>query len=67
MSVLHISDLFARLMTEEPGYKRFAVRATDLVTGAAQQLGLVHSNSIVSHHLSGADTRAGVSPLRDLS
>jgi epoxide hydrolase len=41
--LLRIGDLFARLMTDGLGHKRFAVRATDLGTGAAQQLGLVHS------------------------
>ena len=67
MSVLHIGNLFARLMTDVLGYKRFAVRATDLGTGAAQQLGLVHSNSIIGLHLSGANPRASVSPPQDLS
>ena len=55
MSVFRIGDLFARMMTDELGYKRFAIRATDLGTGAAQQLGLVHSNSIIGLHLSGAN------------
>lgn len=67
MSVLRIGDLFARLMTEGLGYERFAVRATDLGTGAAQQLGLTYSNSIIGLHLSGANPGASASPPQDLS
>ena len=67
MSVFRIGDLFARLMTNVLEYKRFAVRATDLGTGAAQQLGFVHSNSIIGLHLSGANPGASASPPQDLS
>lgn len=67
MSVFRIGDMFARLMTDELGYKRFAVRATDLGTGAAMQLGLANSNSIIGLHLSGANPRASISPPEDLS
>lgn len=67
MSVFRIGDLFARMMKDELGYGRFAVRATDLGTGVAQQLGLFHSNSIIGLHLSGANPRASVSPPQDLS
>jgi pimeloyl-ACP methyl ester carboxylesterase len=67
MSVFRIGDLFAQLITDVLGYERFAVRATDLGTGAAQQLGLFHSNSIIGLHLSGANPRASVSPPQNLS
>lgn len=67
MSVFRIGDLFARLMTDVLGYGRFAVRATDLGTGVAQQLGLFHSNSIIGLHLSGANPRVSGPPPKDLS
>lgn len=66
MSVFRIGDLFAKLMVEELGYKRFAVRATDLGTGVAQQLALVYPDSLIGLHLSGANPRASVNP-QDLS
>ncbi len=53
MSVFRIADLFSRLMSEELGYKRYVVRASDLGAGVAQQMALAHPDSIAGLHLSG--------------
>lgn len=53
MSVAQMSELFSKLMTEELGYKRFAVRASDLGAGVSQQLALAHPDLLIGLHHSG--------------
>jgi pimeloyl-ACP methyl ester carboxylesterase len=51
MTVSRMADLFARLMTEELGYSRFAAQSGDIGGGVVQQLGLVHSDLLIGIHL----------------
>lgn len=53
MSVGRMSELFAKLMTKELGYERFAVRASDLGAGVSQQLALNHPDLLIGLHHSG--------------
>lgn len=55
MTVSRIADLFAKLMTEELGYERFAVRGSDIGAGVARQLALAHTDSLIGLHLSGSN------------
>ncbi|HUI39322.1 MAG TPA: epoxide hydrolase [Methanothrix sp.] len=67
VSVFRIGDLFARLMTEELGYRRFAVRASDLGTGVALRFGLAYPDFIFGLHLNGANPRAGAIPPQEMT
>ncbi len=62
MSTGRIADLFARLMTEELGYERFGVRASDLGAGVSQQLALAHSGLLIGLHHSGTNPYVGQVP-----
>ena len=53
MSVARMSELFAKLMTEELGYDRYAVRASDLGAGVAKELALAYADAVIALHLSG--------------
>ncbi len=66
MTVARIAELFAKLMTEELGYERFAIRASDLGAGVAQQLALAHPDLLVGLHLSGTNPYVSEMP-QDLS
>lgn len=66
ISVFRIGDLFARLM-RELGYRRFAVRASDLGTGVALQFGLAYPDSVIGLHLSGANPRASAVAQQELT
>ena len=55
MTVAKIADLFHRLMTSELGYRRFAVRGSDIGAGVAVQLALRHPDSVIGLHLSGTN------------
>jgi len=52
---------------EELGYRRFAVRASDLGTGIALRFGLACPDSVIGLHLNGANPRAGAIPLQGLT
>ncbi len=62
MGVGRIADLFAKLLTEELGYERFAVRASDLGAGASQQLALTHASRLIGIHHSGTNPYVGQIP-----
>ncbi len=62
MTVSVIADLFEKLMTEELGYKRYAVRGSDIGAGVAIQLALAHTDSIAGIHLSGTNPRVAYVP-----
>lgn len=53
MSVARMGELFAKLMTEELGYERFGVRASDLGAGVSRQLALAHPDLLIGLHHSG--------------
>ena len=46
-----VADLWAKLMTEELGYQRFAAAGGDMGSGVTQQLALAHPDSLVGIHL----------------
>lgn len=62
MSVGRIADLFTQLMTTELGYRRFAVRGSDLGSGVIQQFALAHPESLIGIHLSGTNPWVGQIP-----
>lgn len=62
MGMRRIADLLAQLLTEELGYERFAIRASDLGAGVAQQLALTHPQRVIGLHQSGANTFIGHIP-----
>ncbi len=62
MGVGRIADLFARLMTDELGYPRFATRASDLGAGVSQQLALAHADALIGVHHSGTNPYVGQVP-----
>jgi pimeloyl-ACP methyl ester carboxylesterase len=51
MTESRIADLWARLMTEELGYERFAAQGGDIGSGVTQQLALAHPGSLTGIHL----------------
>jgi pimeloyl-ACP methyl ester carboxylesterase len=62
MNTERIARLFHRLVTEELGYPRYAVRASDLGAGVAQQLCLLYPDSLIGAHLSGTNPYIGEVP-----
>ena len=62
MSVGRIADLFTRLMTNELGYQRFAMRGSDPGAGVIQQLALAHPDVLIGIHLSGTNPYVGQVP-----
>ena len=62
MSVGRIADLFAKLVTEELGYERIAVRGSDLGAGVSQQLALTHPERVIGLHHSGTNPYVGQIP-----
>lgn len=55
MGVAHIAPLATKLMTDVLGYERFAVRASDLGAGIAQNMALQDPKSVSALHLSGTN------------
>ncbi len=51
MTVPRIAKLWARLMTQELGYSRFAAQGGDIGGGVTQQLGLAHRDLLIGIHL----------------
>jgi len=51
MNTKRIAGLFAKLMTEELGYKKFVAHGGDLGTGITEQIALYHSESLLGIHL----------------
>jgi microsomal epoxide hydrolase len=49
----HTADLWAKLMTEVLGYKRFGAQGTDIGSGITMFLGILHPDSVVGVHLPG--------------
>lgn len=66
MTVAAIADLLIKLMHESLGYKRFAIRATDIGVGVANELALSYPESVIGLHMSGTNPWIGELPL-DLS
>jgi len=62
LTVSRIAGLFEKLMTEELGYKRYAVRGSDIGAGVAIQLALAHPDSVAGIHLSGTNPRIDYIP-----
>ncbi len=61
-----VAEMLHVLMTEELGYHRYAVRASDIGVEIARHLAYTHSESIIGLHLSGATPLMGAPPA-DLS
>jgi pimeloyl-ACP methyl ester carboxylesterase len=53
MTVGKMGEMFAKLMTDELGYEKFAIRASDLGAGVSQQLALSHPEILIGLHHSG--------------
>ncbi|MDB5386256.1 MAG: multidrug transporter [Planctomycetaceae bacterium] len=50
-TIFRVQDLWARLMTEKLGYKRFGAHGGDWGSTVTEQLARGHSNSVVAIHL----------------
>jgi pimeloyl-ACP methyl ester carboxylesterase len=66
MTVARIAELIFKLMTEELGYERFAVRGSDMGAGVAKELALTYPDVVIGLHLSGTNPYIGAVP-QDLS
>ncbi len=53
MSLRGMGDLLHRFMTEELGYQRYAIRASDIGAGVMTQMALAYPEAIIGLHLSG--------------
>jgi pimeloyl-ACP methyl ester carboxylesterase len=62
MSVGRIAGLFATLMTDALGYRRYAARGTDLGAGVLAQLAVTQPDALVGLHLSGTNPYLGEVP-----
>ena len=54
MTLRRMADVLHRLMTEELGYERYAIRASDIGAGVMNQMALANPGSIIGLHLSGS-------------
>jgi pimeloyl-ACP methyl ester carboxylesterase len=50
-----IGELLHTLMTEELGYARYAVRASDIGAGVASALAMAHPEALIGLHMSGSN------------
>src|SRR5262249_25436046 len=48
-----LAECFTKLMTEVLGYKRFALRGSDIGGSVTQQLALAHPDLVIGAHLTG--------------
>ncbi len=55
MTVSRIADLWACLMTEELGYRRFAAQGGDIGAGVTQRLAIAHPDLLIGIHLTDVD------------
>lgn len=62
MTVARMADLFVRLMRDELGCARFAVRGSDLGASVALHLARKYPDTLVGLHLSGTNPPAGAVP-----
>ncbi len=62
MSTARIAELFHKLMTEELGYERYAIRSSDLGSAVAAQIIANHAEAIIGSHTSGANPNIGQIP-----
>lgn len=62
VGVARVAELLAELLTERLGYRRVALRASDMGAGVAQQLALAHPELVVGLHLSGTSPYLGELP-----
>ena len=51
MQVQKVADLWARLMTENLGYPKFAAQGGDIGAGVTSRLGYAHSDKMIGVHL----------------
>ena len=51
MQVQKVADLWAKLMTENLGYPRFAAQGGDIGAGVTSRLGYAHSDKMIGVHL----------------
>jgi len=51
MHVLKVADMWAKLMTENLGYPRFAAQGGDIGAGVTARLGFAHSDQVIGIHL----------------
>ena len=51
MQVLKVADLWAKLMTENLGYRRFGAHGGDIGAGVTSRLGYAHADSLTGIHL----------------
>jgi pimeloyl-ACP methyl ester carboxylesterase len=61
-----VAEMLHTLMTQELGYRTYAVRASDIGVEIARHLAFTHPESIIGLHLSGATPQMGPPPV-DLS
>jgi pimeloyl-ACP methyl ester carboxylesterase len=52
MTLARIGELFHRLMTDELGYGRYGIRASDIAGGVQSQMALAHPDAIIGIHRS---------------
>lgn len=62
MSVSLIADLFHKLMTDQLGYTRYAVRGSDLGAGVLQQIAVKYPDSLIGVHTGGTNPYLGQIP-----
>ncbi len=55
MTVFKMADLFNSLMTQQLGYDKFMLRASDIGAGVAKEWALAHPTNIIGLHLSGSN------------
>ena len=51
MQVLKVADMWAKLMTENLGYRRFAAHGGDIGAGVTSRLGYAHADCLTGIHL----------------
>lgn len=66
MSCARIGDIIHTLMTQELGYHRYAIRASDIGSTITQHMAHAHPESIIGLHLNGGTPHMGPPP-QDLS
>lgn len=62
VGVARVAEMLAELLADRLGYRRVALRGSDLGAGVAQQLALSHPELVVGLHLSGTNPYVGPVP-----
>ncbi|MDO9326585.1 MAG: epoxide hydrolase [Methanoregula sp.] len=62
MGCARVAEILHTLMTQELGYRKYAIRASDIGAEIARHLAYTHPESIIGLHLSGATPLMGPPP-----